>query len=943
MDCANFRLAMKNIQPEKIVMRKMYKSLLGTLPQALTFCLAGLLCALSVVAAEVLAGSTWVHSDSVLDLPIGTVTNVNLAAGEVAEFSLPVTAGTTYTLDLASTSHAAVLVTDPEGETVGRFQAAYGMTFTASSHSTYTLSVSGNGHEPIHALLAAYTGELPFYRPAAEEERPEFMTNPCYEGAEFGYVYVPADRSPENRHSYRLAILQMPGGPEATNGPLVYLSGGPGVSAFNGAFLMAPLTNTCQVIAVNQRGAYLSQPDLFPVSPDESTTELQERLGGPEGIDFHTINTRQNAADVLDVMAALGHHEPFNLWGTSYGTMLAQEVIRQHPERIRAAVLDGVVTMDLPQWTTIAQTFLDALNALFDDVARHPEAGLLYPDFSEQFFEFAAALNLSEHDAFFNQVFHAMNLSRWGYIENLPGIIWRAARGETAALNELAAIRIPDPAPPAGFPISINMYCAVLRQDMLPFESMDAADALFESIPFPLNMQGHDYSRFQYEYSEDWAFLEPAPESFRTPVANDVPVLILNGTYDTQTGLRGARHVADHLPNVTYVEIPTVGHAVLFGGEAIIQVARDFLIDPSQPPDTTAVSGLSLEFCPPWPPDAPIIDLQETVTQSFESAGQASWHRFSAQSNLGYEIELDGATLYILDEQARILFASETSGRWTAGQDAEVHLMLVAETPGTYGLRLDRFLNEYSISLSAIPLNGGSVAGGKTYFHGDEVTVTATANTGYIFINWTENGEEVSTDEEYTFTVTAELTLFANFEKEEQTETIFIEILEGCNLISSRVAFDAKDVFEANQSIVSVWKWEGGGWAVLLPGEDDPGAYAASKGFEELVSLSPGEGFWVNTDQDQPLEMEGSISSETSVSLTQGWNLKGLKQDYTVTVNELVNSVNDPVVSLWKWADGGWAVYLPGDNDGGISYADSKGFTPLTDISPGEGFWVNAE
>jgi pimeloyl-ACP methyl ester carboxylesterase len=675
-----------------------YKNILGTLSQALTFCLAGLLCALSVVAAEVPAGSTWLHSDSVLDLPIGTVTKVDLDAGEVAGFSLPVTAGTTYTLDLASTSHAAVLVTDSEGEIVGRFQAAHGMTFTASSHSTYTLSVSGNGHEPIHARLAAYTGELPFYRPAAEEERPEFMTNPWYEGAEFGYVYVPADRSLENRHSYRLAILQMPGGPDATISPLVFLTGGPGVSAFNGAFLKAPFTKTCPVIAVNQRGTYLSQPDLFPISPEETTLDFQARLGGPEGIDFNTINTRQNAADILDVMTALGHHEPFNLWGTSYGTMLAQEVIRQAPERIRAAVLDGVVTLDQPQWTIIGQTFMDALNALFDDVAKHPEASLLYPDFEEQLFALAADRYPDGHAEFFeNQVFPAMNMSRWAQIENLPGIIWGAARGEIAALDEIVAIHPMDPPPPDMAPISAYMYSIMLRQDFLPFESMDTAEALTNSIPFPLNMLGLDYSRFQYDLTEDWAFLDPAPPSFRQPITNDVPVLILNGAYDTQTGLAGARHVADHLPNSYYVELPTTGHVVLFGGEAVYQIARDFLVDPSQPPDTSAVSGLSLEFSPPWPPDAPIINLHETVTQNFEAAGQASWYRFSAQSNLGYVIELEGAALYILDEQARVLFASKTSGRWTAGEGAEVHLMLVAETPGTYGLRLDRFLNEYSI------------------------------------------------------------------------------------------------------------------------------------------------------------------------------------------------------------------------------------------------------
>ncbi len=573
------------------------------------------LCCLLIAAVCLAATGSARAADHIPILPTGVVTTLSLAAGETAQFALPVTAGTTYTLDLDAAGHAVVVVSGPDDETVGRFLAAYGLTFTAGEESIYTLSVSGNGEDPLAARLAAHTGALPLYRPATAEEHPDFMASPWYVGAEYGYVYVPADRTPANRHAYRLAILQMQGGPDATYGPLVFLTGGPGVSAFSGAFLKAPLTDTVPVIAVSQRGAHLSQPNLFPVSPEETTVELQQRLGGPEGIDFNTINTRQNAADILDVMTALGHHEPFNLWGTSYGTMLAQEVIRQAPERVRAAVLDGVVTLDLPQWTSIGQTFLDGLEALFDDVAQHPEASLLYPDFREAFFEFAASLYPDGHSEFFEgPVFGAINLSRWARVENLPGIIWRAMRGETAAIAELAAVYPPDPPPPDGGPLSENMYCAVLQQDFLPFESMETADALVDAIPFPLNMVGHDFSLFQYEFCAEWDFLAPAPASFRTPLTNDVPVLVINGTYDTMTGLAGARHVADHLPNAHYVELPAIGHAVLQGGDVPLQIARGFLTNPHAAPDTSALSSLALDFPPPWPADAPMLRAGTTVS-----------------------------------------------------------------------------------------------------------------------------------------------------------------------------------------------------------------------------------------------------------------------------------------------------------------------------------------
>ena len=72
-------------------------------------------------------------------------------------------------------------------------------------------------------------------------------------------------------------------------------------------------------------------------------------------------------------------------------------------------------------------------------------------------------------------------------------------------------------------------------------------------------------------------------------------------------------------------------------------------------------------------------------------------------------------------------------------------------------------LNSYAITATASPAAGGTVSGNGTYNHGDNCTVTATANTGYTFDGWYENNSVVSTSAAYTFTVTAARTLEANF------------------------------------------------------------------------------------------------------------------------------------------------------------------------------------
>lgn len=70
---------------------------------------------------------------------------------------------------------------------------------------------------------------------------------------------------------------------------------------------------------------------------------------------------------------------------------------------------------------------------------------------------------------------------------------------------------------------------------------------------------------------------------------------------------------------------------------------------------------------------------------------------------------------------------------------------------------------EYNVTLSVNPDNAGSVTGAGSYYEGTSVTVTATPNTGYIFQKWTENGSQVSTNTSYTFNISDNRNLVANF------------------------------------------------------------------------------------------------------------------------------------------------------------------------------------
>ena len=94
-------------------------------------------------------------------------------------------------------------------------------------------------------------------------------------------------------------------------------------------------------------------------------------------------------------------------------------------------------------------------------------------------------------------------------------------------------------------------------------------------------------------------------------------------------------------------------------------------------------------------------------------------------------------------------------------------------------------LNSYNVTLIADPAEGGNLEGGGVYNHGETATVNATANYGYSFVNWTMNGVQVSTDQEYSFTVTEPVTLIAHFTLNSYTVTVSADPAEGGSVMGT--------------------------------------------------------------------------------------------------------------------------------------------------------------
>ncbi|MBN2261961.1 MAG: T9SS type A sorting domain-containing protein, partial [Prolixibacteraceae bacterium] len=162
----------------------------------------------------------------------------------------------------------------------------------------------------------------------------------------------------------------------------------------------------------------------------------------------------------------------------------------------------------------------------------------------------------------------------------------------------------------------------------------------------------------------------------------------------------------------------------------------------------------------------------------------------------------------------------------------------------------------FTIKASANPSKGGTTSiGTKTYTEGTAITISANANAGYHFVNWTEDGLEVSTSNNYSFTVTADRTLVANFEQDAaQTYTVALEVNEG---EGGTVNFSSQS-FEMGASVT----------AIATPAD----GYLFTKWMEGSTLIS--------TDSDYTFLVGGDITltayfdKKTAVGLTSETNVR---------------------------------------------------------------------
>jgi pimeloyl-ACP methyl ester carboxylesterase len=451
------------------------------------------------------------------------------------------------------------------------------------------------------------------------------------EGVDCGFVSVPENRADPDSATIRIAIVRVAGtDPDV---PVMVLSGGPGEITTPAAGFIAPVFQQIAggrtVIVFDQRGVGRSEPalacpewveaQLASLAPEttpeqalinnnESLLTCAERLTA-EGIDLSAYNSLENAADVADIAAALGY-EQVNLFGISYGSLLAQHVMRQSPELVRAVVIDSVVPLDTSFLVESTDTALAAMNAVLAACEAEEACAAAYPDLDALLSETVVRFNaepmpitvtnpvtgltydsLLTGDTILGAIM--LNLYQTPQIPNLPQAISAVAGGDTSSAEALASQILG-----AFYALERGMQYSVMCAEDLLLATED--DYLARMAALPVEYQG----RLEIEVLADYTIFDlcaqwpttPLDVSIKQPITSDLPVLALAGEFDPVTPPMYAARVVETLPNAYSYMFPGVGHSVALASPCAAGIIAQFLTDPAAEPDASCIESMGVRF-----------------------------------------------------------------------------------------------------------------------------------------------------------------------------------------------------------------------------------------------------------------------------------------------------------------------------------------------------------
>jgi pimeloyl-ACP methyl ester carboxylesterase len=402
-----------------------------------------------------------------------------------------------------------------------------------------------------------------------------------------GRVRVPERRGdPATGTIFVKVAVVRPRDADAPSRTAIYLDGGAGGSSianltYYGAWTpdraLRELLKIRVLVAIDRRGTGGSQPRLdcpgldvvpLPERPADSGLFSATAVGQcrgrlvSEGVSLAAYGTEAAADDVEAVRQAL-QLATYDLVGSSHGARVALEVLRRHPQGVRAVVLDGLVPPDVDALTQEGPLLEQALGKVFAACAAKPECQTRSPDPAAALAEVVARLQAD-----------AVEVSSHGGSATLDGrtfvqavatmvregdpsedIVKRLEEARAGNYDFFAAV-LTSPRGAGAAGAFLSVVCA----EQMPATSIEAIEAA--AMALSPAVRGSLTSRYVALACPNWA-VPAAPPRLRAPVTSQLPVLLMASDRDPIAPEDYARKAMMTLQSSLTLHFSDAGHQLL--------------------------------------------------------------------------------------------------------------------------------------------------------------------------------------------------------------------------------------------------------------------------------------------------------------------------------------------------------------------------------------------
>jgi pimeloyl-ACP methyl ester carboxylesterase len=461
-----------------------------------------------------------------------------------------------------------------------------------------------------------------FAAPRLERDRCAFKA-PRGDKIECHTLVVPENRANPKSTDVRLKVVVLKAKRPLSPDPLIYLAGGPGdaplVASTAGADPLAEgdwwndtaaVRRRRDVIIISQRGAGGSTPNLDCFEPRTSeparikrraVTEPQEREillrcraeFDRRKIDLAMYTTPALADDVADLVAAM-QLAKVNLYGISYGTRWALEIMRRHPGIVRSAVLDGVYPPQINGEQNEPEIVRAAFEQLYAECAadklcreRNPDLAANVKSVLIEAERAPLPLTLVLEDGPQpvkldgpKLLLVLLHMMRQGEAALLPEAVTALKRGDKRLIRQFAEDLEEDD----GGLLETNaqqfggLFNTIeCRETWAGLDQAARERAIQSGGIYGLTAQLSKLPAF----CPVWRVPVASPAE-RQPVSVAIPTLLMSGGYDWLTPPAWGREAAKHLPNSRHVIFRAQGHGVSSQDQCAARL-RDEFIDAPDP------------------------------------------------------------------------------------------------------------------------------------------------------------------------------------------------------------------------------------------------------------------------------------------------------------------------------------------------------------------------